>query len=216
MKILFSLLIYLFILPQDPDPLRFKDDINQFKTEDMENPPGKNVILFVGSSSIRMWKSLKDDFPHYNVINRGFGGSHISDVIYYFDDIVKPYKPEKIIFYEGDNDLASGKSPDKVFDDLTRFCNMVEKELPGTSIAIIAAKPSPSRWELRDRYEQYNSLVAAYCSEYDDLTFIDIYRPMLTKMGMPKPELYLGDSLHMTEKGYKIWRKLILPFLNAK
>lgn len=216
LKTNFLILLFLFSILDDPDPLRFKSDIDELTSAENIRENGPGGIMFLGSSSIRMWKSLKDDFAGYPVYNLGFGGSHTSDVLYYFQKLVIPFHPSLILFYEGDNDLASGKSPNHVFRDFKKFLKRVNQELPGTKVGFIAAKPSPSRWTLRNEYEKLNNKIASFSQKRDDLTFIDIYSPMIEKYGRPEPELYLDDSLHMTPKGYDIWGKKIRPFIEKE
>lgn len=211
-----ALLIFLFtfsLLADNPDPLRFEDEINAFKESDKNDPPQPGSYLFIGSSSIKIWKTLKDDFAGYPVLNRGFGGSHFSDAIYYFNDIVKPYEPSKIIIYEGDNDIASEKSIDLIFSDFKELLKMINKNLNDPEIAVIAAKPSPQRWHLKNQYEALNLKLEKFCSKKKRMTYIDVFNHMLTETGIPNPELFLEDSLHMNKKGYEVWTELLLPFI---
>jgi lysophospholipase L1-like esterase len=214
MKTVFALFSLILFLEDNPDPLRFKDEIDSYLQADKSNPPPDGCYLFIGSSSMRMWKSLQEDFTGYPVINRGFGGSHFSDAIYYFDDLVNAYNPSKIIIYEGDNDLASSKSPNKIVKDLKTLLGMIRDNLDQPEIAIISAKPSPRRWELKDKYEKLNSKFKDLASKSQDLTYIDVYTFMLNGKGRPEPELFLEDSLHMTQKGYKIWEEQIRAFVD--
>ena len=213
MKTFFALFSLILILEDNPDPLRFKDEINTYIESDKSNPPPEGCYLFIGSSSMRMWKSLQEDFPGYPVINRGFGGSHFSDAIYYFNDLVLAYNPKKIIIYEGDNDIASSKSPKKIMKGLKTLLGLIRDNLDHPDIAIISAKPSPRRWNLKDKYENLNAKFENLGSKSQDLTYIDVYTNMLNDKGRPEPELFLEDSLHMTGKGYMIWEKQIRPFI---
>jgi lysophospholipase L1-like esterase len=212
------ILIFLLLIgvADDPDPLRFKSEIDQLASQENIRKNGPGGIMFLGSSSIRMWKSLQEDFTGYPVYNLGFGGSHTSDVLYYFETLVVPFKPILILFYEGDNDLASGKSPNHVFHDFRKFLELVDQELPGTRVGYISAKPSPSRWSLRQEYEKLNDKILSFSRKKNNLTFIDIFSPMVEKYGRPDPALYLEDSLHMTPKGYEIWEKKIRPFIDKE
>ena len=160
-----------------------------------------------------MWKNLEEEFPDLNVLNRGFGGSETSDAIYYFDRVVAVYKPAKIMFYEGDNDIANGKSAEQVVNDFKAFLALVEQKLPGTPVAFIAIKPSPSRWDLHKEMEKANDQIRILSEIKPDLEFIDVYNPMLSPGGRPIPDIFLSDSLHMNEEGYKIWKKAASPFL---
>ncbi len=213
MKTLFALFSLILILEDNPDPLRFKDEINTYIESDKSNPPPESCYLFIGSSSMRMWKSLQEDFPGYPVINRGFGGSHFSDAIYYFNDLILAYNPKKIIIYEGDNDIASDKSPNKIMKDMKTLLGLIRDNLDHPDIAIISAKPSPRRWNLKDKYENLNAKFEKFASKSQDLTYIDVYTHMLNDKGQPEPELFLEDSLHMTTKGYMIWEEQIRPFI---
>lgn len=216
MKILLSIFFLFPFLFQTngPDPKRFEDNIVAYEKTDMENPPSsENLTLFVGSSSIVMWKTLKKDFKKHNVINRGFGGSHNSDVIYYFDRIVKPYNPSKIVYYEGDNDITTDQSVDQIFANFLTVTDMIKKDLPDTKVAILAAKPSPSRWHLRERYSEYNGKVQDFCKAEVQFEYADIHTPMIGKDGRPKSKLYGPDSLHMSPKGYKLWKKVVKDFV---
>ena len=213
MKTLFALFSLILILEDNPDPLRFKDEINTYIESDKSNPPPESCYLFIGSSSMRMWKSLQEDFPGHPVINRGFGGSHFSDAIYYFNDLILAYNPKKIIIYEGDNDIASDKSPNKIMKDMKTLLGLIRDNLDHPDIAIISAKPSPRRWNLKHKYENLNAKFEKFASKSQDLTYIDVYTHMLNDKGQPEPELFLEDSLHMTTKGYMIWEEQIRPFI---
>lgn len=211
------LLVILAILPvsflaKAQDPARFSFEINVFLKYDKDSPPPQGCILFVGSSTIRMWKSLVPDFPDYCVINRGFGGSEMSDLNYYFKDIVAPYRPQIVVVYEGDNDLADGKTPETVLSDFKTFLGQMSR-LPGVPVFYLSAKPSPSRWKLRDSYEKLNGLIMDYSRGKNDLYFVDMFKPMLGENGRPKPELFVADSLHMSPKGYDLWRHTLDPVL---
>ena len=157
MKVAIALISLILFFEDNPDPLRFQDEINSYKQADKTEPPPDGCYLFIGSSSMRMWKSLEEDFKDYPVINRGFGGSHFSDAIYYFEDLILAYNPEKIVIYEGDNDIAGNKSPNTIMKDLKELLGMIRGNLNHPDIAIISAKPSPRRWDLKDKYEKLNA-----------------------------------------------------------
>lgn len=196
---------------EDPDPARFATEIEAFEQADHQDPVEPGGILFVGSSSIRMWESLQDDFPGLPVLNRGFGGSHFSDLLHYFDRIVIPYRPSTILVYEGDNDLWDGKSPERVLNDFRTFVERVHTAFPSTRIGFISIKPSPSRWELAAQIRRANDLVRQATERDARLLYIDVFAPMLGPDGTPRQELFLEDMLHMNSAGYKIWRSTIAP-----
>lgn len=192
----------------------FYKDIQAFKKADKQSSPPKNAILFVGSSSFTNWKDVNDYFPGYTIINRGFGGSQLTDVIRYADDVIIPYKPRQVVIYCGDNDIATGTVT--ATDVLQRFMelfNLIRKDLPNVNIAFVAIKPSPSREKYQRVVEDANIMIRQFLSGYRETAYIDIYHPMLDKDGKPRKELFLEDDLHMNAKGYAIWKDAIMPYL---
>jgi lysophospholipase L1-like esterase len=213
-----SALVALFALAQIPVLARqteapFESDIRQFEAQDAKNPPVPGGIVFVGSSSIVRWTTLKEDFPNHNVINRGFGGSHISDSVRFADRIVTPYKPKMVVFFAGTNDLADGKSAEAVFDDYKQFVGKVRDKLPNTVIAFISITPAPSRWANLEKVKKANELIKNYSHHERKLLFVDVFRQMLDANGGPRPELFVEDQLHMNPKGYAIWIKAMSPIV---
>ena len=191
----------------------WEDAIEGFKKEDRKNPPEKGSILFIGSSSFRIWKTLKEDFPHSKVFNRSFGGSHLSDVIYFFDDIVAPYKPCQIIVYEGDNDIAAGKSAEEYLRDVITFTRMVEVYLPGTIVDYVSTKPSPAREKWQNEFKKANHLVREFCEKKPNVRFIDVFQLMVSTNGDIRKDIFRDDMLHMNPKGYDLWQSVIRPYL---
>ena len=191
---------------------KWEKEITAFEASDKTNMPPKGAILFVGSSSIRKWTTLAQDFPGKTVINRGFGGSEIADSTALADRIIFPYEPKIIVFYAGDNDLAAGKSPEKVFNDFQAFLKKVHERLPETRVEYISIKPCPLRWKLKDKVMTVNEKIAAL--KDNKLTFIDVYPAMLGDDGKPRPELFLSDGLHPSATCYQLWTKLIAPHLD--
>jgi len=193
----------------------FEAEISAFEQADLASPPPANPVLFVGSSSIRVWPDLAGDFPDYPVMNRGFGGSKMSDLLYYFDRVVAPYDPALILVYEGDNDLAAGMSVDQVYDDYLEFLALVEEQLPDADVAFIATKPSPSRSQYLEVTRQLNARLEDLASNDFHLWFIDVFTPMLNDSGQPRPELFGSDMLHMNAAGYELWQSIVEPVLGA-
>lgn len=195
--------------------LPFEKEILAFEASDRTNPPPRGAVLFLGSSSIRLWKSLATDFPGHRVINRGFGGSQIVDSIRYAPRIVVPYRPRLIVFYAGGNDINAGKSAEQVFADYREFVRTVHAALPDTAIAYISVAPNPARWAQVDRVRAANSLIAAHSRTDPRLRFIDVFPRMLGADGQPRPEIFSADRLHMNPAGYALWREVVGPFLEA-
>ena len=194
---------------------KFESEIKAFEAADKTNPPPAGAILFVGSSSIRLWKDLGKDFPDFKTIQRGFGGSQISDVTALAHRIVIPYQPKQVVLYSGDNDIAGGKSPEQILSDCKELVATIQKNIPETQITFISIKPSPSRWHLAEQARKANALVKAFTAGNSRLDFIDVFTPMLGADGKPRPELFLADNLHMNRKGYDLWVMLIKLHLNS-
>ena len=188
-------------------------EIIAFEKQDSIKMPESGSILFVGSSSIRGWRSLPQDYPDRKILNRGFGGSEFKDANHYFNRIISKYKPSQVVIYEGDNDIASGKSPEQVFNSFLEFVDKMEKGLPNTQLVILSIKPSISRWEKFPDMQAVNQRMREYASEKKWITFVNVATPMLDENGEPKAELFLGDGIHMKEKGYEIWREVLEPYL---
>lgn len=186
--------------------------IADFEKADAKSPPPKGAVLFVGSSSVRLWK-LEKSFPNQKVINRGFGGSQIADSVHFADRLVIKHEPKTVVFYAGDNDLAKGKSPEQVSQDFASFVKAIHEKLPETKIVYIGIKPSIKRWNLVEQIRQANRLIQAQCQKDERLAFVDPFPAMLGDDGKPRPELFVKDGLHLSEAGYEVWTKLVNPHL---
>lgn len=192
----------------------FADEISAFKNQDKSQMPAKNEILFVGSSSFRMWTDVQKDFPEFKIINRGFGGSSLSDVIYYADDIIFPYQPKQVVIYCGENDLTEHNvDASVVYDRFKILFEMIRKHYPEIPITYVSMKPSPSRKGNRPAMEAGNASIRYYLLSQKNTSYVDVYHLMLNDLGNPKPEIFRGDSLHMNAAGYQIWKKAIEPHL---
>lgn len=195
------------------DPTRWEKDIKQFEAADKTNPPPKKAILFIGSSSIRKWTTLAEDFPKHKVINRGFGGSQLNDSVYFFDCIVVPYKPKMIVLYAGGNDINAGKTPEQVFEAFTNFVAKAHKSLPKTRVAYISIAPNPARWSQVEQVKAANKLIEDFTKKDSKLTFINVFPEMLGADRKPKLDIFVADKLHMNAKGYALWTKVVGPYL---
>jgi len=193
---------------------RWQRSLAAFDQADREKPPASNGVLFVGSSSIRLWTRLAEDFRDQPVlINRGFGGSTMADCNLLARQLVVRYRPRQVLVYAGDNDLAEGRTPLQVLQNFAQFANTVRAELPATRIGYITIKPSPSRAALLPRIRETNHIVEAYLRTQANTDYIDIHTPMLGADGRPRAELFRPDMLHMNEAGYRIWQSVIGPHL---
>jgi len=197
----------------------WQGEFQRFAELDKQSPPPKDPILFVGSSSIRMWE-LEKSFPKRPVLNRGFGGSRIPDSTQAFDRIVLPYKPSTVVFYAGDNDIAAGATAEQVASDFLAFVKKMRAGLPGARLIYISIKPSPSRWKFADTVRKANGLIEKSIAEQQpgkeagkQFVYLDVFKPMLSAEGAPRPELFLPDQLHMNPTGYRLWTELLAPVL---
>ena len=215
MKIKLLVVFLLFFCYSKAQVPPFYADIQHFKKQDSSHFPPQDALLFIGSSSFTKWVDVQDYFPGYQIINRGFGGSSLPDLIRYAGDIIYPYQPKQIVIYCGDNDLAASDTVDAetVFNRFKKLFGLIRKHLPNTSVAFVSIKPSPSRQRLMPKMQQANLLIKNYLQKQKRAAFIDVYHRMLNADGMPIGEIFLSDSLHMNEKGYAIWQKAMQPYL---
>ena len=198
----------------DPDPARFAAEIRAFAEADEKAPPPVRAVLFVGSSTIRLWPTAAR-FPDWPIINRGFGGSHISDVMHYLDVTVLKYAPDVIVFYAGDNDIADGKTPQRVLEDYRRFVDRVHAAVPATDIIFVPIKPSGLRWALWPTMREANGLIRTYTDGHRRLHYADVVPVTLGPDGQPKPELFLADRLHLSPAGYDEWTPIVAKAIAA-
>jgi lysophospholipase L1-like esterase len=200
--------------PSTSDPDAWRTEMAEFEREDAERPPPTDAMLFVGSSSIRLW-DLGKSFPNAPAINRGFGGSQICDATAHADLLVIKHHPRVVVFYAGDNDVAAGKSPEQVHVDFQAFVANVRESLPETPLVFISIKPSIDRWKHRDVMRKANRLIAETCAADDTLEFLDVWPAMLGADGLPRKELFRDDGLHLNDAGYRLWSDLVRPLLQA-
>lgn len=195
---------------------RYEETIAGFELQDMEVPPDPGGVLFVGSSSIRMWKSLEEDFPQVGpILNRGFGGSTMKDLLEVMDRIVIPYQPSVIVVYEGDNDLAGKTTPAEVEADFTVFLDRVGAELPEARVLILAVKPSYSRWKLLPEVRETNDRLIRLSVGREKVEFVDTYQAMMGSGSSLAREDFIGDGLHLSEQGYQRWVDVLTPWLEG-
>jgi lysophospholipase L1-like esterase len=216
--LLLACLLPLAAAAQGPSPAvvaRWGDSLAAFERSDRQAPPAAGGVLFVGSSSIRLWTRLPEDFRQVTVINRGFGGSTMADCSLLARQLVVQYRPRHVFVYAGDNDLAEGRTPQQVLESFRAFVQTVRTELPDTRISYIAVKPSPDRERLLTKARETNELLAAYVAQLPNASFVDVFTPMLDGDGRPRTDLYGPDRLHMNAAGYALWRQLVTTHIVA-
>lgn len=174
-------------------------------------------LLFYGSSSIRLWESLYEDFAGWQPVNLGFGGSTLAACCWFFDRLVSPFHPESIIVYAGDNDLGDGRHPEEVFIFFQQLVSRIRQRFGDIPVAYISIKPSISRWNIVDSIRYTNKIIEEEIQrQANNLHFIDIYHRMTDNAGYPKREFLDPDGLHINEKGYALWKEIILQYLPGR
>ncbi len=189
-------------------------DMAEFRDIDQRQTPPKDPIVFTGSSTIRMWTSLRTDFPKHNVINRGFGGSRLDDLVFFAPNVVLPYKPKMIVVYSGENDIEAKESAENALEDFKAFIAFRDKNLPGTPIVFISMKPSILRWSIWPEMKRANELIKNEAARRKNVKFVDISAKMLGPNGeKPPADIFLADGLHLNAKGYAIIIDALRPIL---
>ncbi len=192
---------------------KWEKEIAAYEQMDRTNPPTAGALLFIGSSTIRLWKTLAQDFPSHRVINRGFGGSEIVDATHFAERVILPYKPRMVFLRAGGNDLNAGKSPEQVFADFKEFVAKVHSKLPETQIAFISLSPSIARWQQADKEKAVNQMIEEFVRKTPRLKYIETYPMPLGPDGHPRPELFVEDKLHFNAAGYKLLVEIVRPHL---
>ncbi|MEO1518511.1 MAG: SGNH/GDSL hydrolase family protein [Bacteroidota bacterium] len=188
---------------------RFEKEIVDFEKQDQELGIDSSRILFVGSSSIRMWDGLAEDMAPLQVLNRGFGGSTLPEVSYYANRIIFPHRPQTIVLYCGENDISDGASPQQVYESFTALMARIRIRLPQTEVYFISMKPSIARWDQWPAYQEGNELIEAYIDQYPHLHYLDCSASMLQAGGQIDSSIFIADGLHMNEEGYRRWKALV-------
>ena len=200
-------------LAQETDPFaKWEKSMAEFAAADQKAIPAKQSVLFVGSSSIRMW-DLEESWPDTETINRGFGGSTLADSVHFFDQVIKKYQPRAIAIYAGDNDLKKGLTVEETVADFSALKAKIDEALPGTPVIYIAIKPSLARWNLWPQMAEANAAIQAICDADTLYHFADIATPMLADEQPPPDDLFIEDGLHLSQKGYAMWQAVIDPLI---
>ncbi len=192
---------------------RWERELAAFERADRARPPVPGGVVLFGSSSFRLWTNVSALLPDARIVNRGFGGSHTSDLVEHFSRVVTPHEPRVLLVYGGDNDLASGKSAGQVVADFQALVEQVRKRLPRTRIGFVAIKPSPSRRQLLGEQRKANELVRRFARGRRRVDFLDAATPLLDARGQPDPRCFRTDELHLNSEGYARWAGVLRPYL---
>ncbi len=191
----------------------YEEEVRALERARAANPPPPNPIVFYGSSSIRLWTSLADDFPTLKPINLGFGGSTLAACVWFFERLVVPYRPRRLVVYAGDNDLGDGQQPDHVVGSFRALVHKIVIHLGSIPVTFMSIKPSPARLGLFNAIVQTNETIRYTIAERDGFSYVDIFHPMLDDARRPRPELYAEDGLHLSAAGYRVWTQVLSAHL---
>ncbi|WP_425491855.1 SGNH/GDSL hydrolase family protein [Luteimonas saliphila] len=200
----------------DPVSRDWTADMARSAEEDAAAPPPPRPVVFTGSSSVRLWPALTQDFAGVPVLNRGFGGSEVRDSFWHAEQVASRYRPRQVLIYAGDNDIDAGRTPAQVLSDFQALVERLRRDLPDLRIAYIAIKPSPLRVAQLPLQREANALVRDWAATREGVDFIDVFTPMLDPQGQPDASLFIEDRLHMNAKGYALWRGIVAPYLREK
>lgn len=195
------------------DYAKWEKEVAAYEASDRITPPPKRGILFIGSSTIRLWKTLAEDYPDHKVINRGFGGTEIVDSTHFADRLIFPHEPKQIFLRAGGNDIHNGRTPRQVAGDFAEFVRVVHGKLPKTEIIFIGVSPAPSRWGESDKYRALNRLIREMALDMPRVGFVDTFDMVLRPDGSARTELFVKDGLHFSAEGYQLHADRIRPFL---
>lgn len=195
----------------EPDPLRFSTQIKEFDSITIDAATDR--LVFTGSSSIRGWKDLDTYYPDVQVINTGFGGSQMSDLLYHVEETILRFKPNKVFIYEGDNDISAGYDFKTIIGNTEKVVQSIETHYPKCKIILIAAKPSLARWHLKENYLELNRRFSQYANCKVNVNFANVWDIMLNENGTPIKSIFLEDGLHMNKSGYNLWDEVLRSFV---
>ncbi|WP_026777273.1 GDSL-type esterase/lipase family protein [Polaribacter sp. Hel_I_88] len=211
--ILIAFLLIRFAILYGQDSNRFTKQVQNLYKKEYHFNPGKKLVVFTGSSSIRKWIDIQDYFPTVNVINNGFGGSEFSDLTHFYDELILKHAPEILFIYEGDNDIGRGKSVHKVKRQAINLVKRIKHDLPNTKVIFISPKPSLARKNIKNKYIRFNKKLQRYCQKTDNIQFADVWTVMMDENGNVFDDIFIADGLHMNKKGYDLWATILEQYL---
>ncbi|MEO0528113.1 MAG: GDSL-type esterase/lipase family protein [Bacteroidota bacterium] len=214
MRYFFLVLLFIGGLALAQDKVPFQDEVADIqKKYDTIWDATKETIVFTGSSSVRLWKNLEEEFPEHQIVNSGFGGSQAHNLLYFSEELILRFKPKKVFIYEGDNDISAKKKPREVIEDIQKIIAKIKQQDKSTEVVLIAAKPSIARWRLRHKYKRLNKKFRRLVALDDSLDFANVWDVMLNGRKLKK-DIFIEDGLHMNAKGYALWYTVINEYIN--
>ncbi len=215
LRIFSTIVLIIFIVPAfGQDPSRFQKEVDSIVALN-RSVKTSNLVLFTGSSSIRMWHDLKSTFPDHNIVNLGFGGSEMADLLFYVDKLIISFAPTQVFIYEGDNDISFGRTSQQILSTADSILSRVRMKLPETELVFISPKPSLARWKLKEQYEIFNKQLEAWTKRKKRVRYADVWSAMLDSQGNVRQDLFIEDGLHLNEKGYSIWTNVLAKYLSS-
>jgi lysophospholipase L1-like esterase len=213
MRLLFAILLICVAQHiHSQNPSRFKKEVDSLVA--LNKPQAtKDAIVFTGSSSIRMWQGLQTAFPNHNVLNLGFGGSEMADLLYFVDELIISFKPKQVFIYEGDNDISLGRTEEQILASAESIVKKIKRSHPSLDIVFISPKPSIRRWEMKDKYVAFNKKFKDWTKTQQGVRYADVWTPMLDHNGIVLQDIFVTDNLHLNKKGYDIWAKVLKDYL---
>lgn len=213
-KLLYALVLLFLTQFSFAQELPFQEEVNNRAKEIDEAGWVKGSAVFTGSSSVRMWKNLQEQFPDAAIINSAFGGSTADQLLMHLDKTVLRFEPAKVFIYEGDNDINAGQEISDIMENLDELVTKIHSKYPNAIVNLIAAKPSPSRWDKKASYLALNDLIRQYATTHDKVHIVNVWDIMLDDTDKPRADIFIEDNLHMNEKGYELWKVIFTPFMD--
>ena len=213
LTVFFTVVAKMAAQPATETEHRFEKAVRGYEAADKAETPKAGAILLAGDSQLFRWKTLHEDLPEYTIINRGIDSFQFSDVLFFMDRIVLPYKPRQIILHVGGNDVHTGKSPEQILADFKTFVVRVRAILPDVPIAFTSITPGPARWDEAPVRVLVNKVIKDYITTQKNLQFIDLWDAMLTPDGKPREDLWVEDRVHPNHAGYLLRVKIMRPIL---
>lgn len=213
-KLLYALVLLFLTQFSFAQELPFQEEVNNRAKEIDEAGWVKGSVVFTGSSSVRMWKNLQEQFPDAAIINSAFGGSTADQLLMHLDKTVLRFEPAKVFIYEGDNDINAGQEISDIMENLDELVTKIHSKYPNAIVNLIAAKPSPSRWDKKASYLALNDLIRQYATTHDKVHIVNVWDIMLDDTDKPRADIFIEDNLHMNEKGYELWKEIFTPFMD--